>query len=621
MLQRSCNAADTPHSIHRALQVLNRSFVKGRQEDAHELLRCLVDAMERALLRQSGTYNPQKPPKYPRSLVNQLFSGILQSQVRCDSCGHASNTWDPFMDLCEGCKQLVPACKQMMLYDDPNVLVIHLKRFDGIFGAKITRAGFSANSGHYFAYCRDGTPPAGLWHCMNDSTVYRVHEDEVLRQSAYILFYVRTNLAPAAAVAQLSALTSSGGRSSKDSVVLTSTALQRGHGSAEQLLDHIIMGWSASAERDSITLQIQSPAAQRLLARSAPPSPLQLGGAEPPLTWEDGRSPWTTFSLQAPDDVVRGGLLHLPSSLFETTFAAGNSCSCSHFPLQLSVHVDGKLLGGPVAWPTYSTIRAVKLPPALLLALPAEQRRVLLVAHLKAAPPNILQHLLTATSSQQLQVESRQESLMVAGAALLALAAAAENDLQDQEEGDDARPSPSSSHQAALGEALVSAPLPSETSKDAAVEHLQQQLTGPQLEAGGRTSCNPGKEQLSTTNPTTNQQLALVLPEGASLSDGFSLPSLHSLNGEWQNSPRSLATTAAMNAAEQALLQLLDQLEAPDCTLLQLEDLMSRLGQFPAEPAQLQRFKTDYSRVQSWVNRRNVQQVWRAVLRLLDDAN
>jgi hypothetical protein len=40
---------------------------------------------------------------------------------------------------CEGCKQLVPAVKQMTIYDDPNVLVIHLKRFDGIFGGKVSR--------------------------------------------------------------------------------------------------------------------------------------------------------------------------------------------------------------------------------------------------------------------------------------------------------------------------------------------------------------------------------------------------------------------------------------------------------------------------------------------------
>jgi hypothetical protein len=188
---------------------------------------------------------------------------------------------------CEGCKQLVPAVKQMTIYDDPNVLVIHLKRFDGIFGGKVSRNidfgmtldlepfmcsrrrcrtssssskggdsssmysnghsagsaallngcsgsscdsqggpcssnghssvannavggacgcskqqqrqrvddtrssrgdyvlhgvlvhdGFSANSGHYYSYVRDGMPPHGYWHCMNDSQVS--HMERVL---------------------------------------------------------------------------------------------------------------------------------------------------------------------------------------------------------------------------------------------------------------------------------------------------------------------------------------------------------------------------------------------------------------------------------------------------------
>lgn len=37
--------------------------------------------------------------QHPRTVVNQLFGGILQNQVRCLVCGHASRTWDPCMDL------------------------------------------------------------------------------------------------------------------------------------------------------------------------------------------------------------------------------------------------------------------------------------------------------------------------------------------------------------------------------------------------------------------------------------------------------------------------------------------------------------------------------------------
>eukprot|EP00879_Flechtneria_rotunda_P002611 GHRR01002813.1.p1 GENE.GHRR01002813.1~~GHRR01002813.1.p1 ORF type:complete len:482 (+),score=261.17 GHRR01002813.1:86-1447(+) len=54
--------------------------------------------------------------------------------------------------------------------------------------------GYNANSGHYYAYVRDGQPPHGYWHCMNDAQVYRVAENTVLKQMAYILFYVRTHV-------------------------------------------------------------------------------------------------------------------------------------------------------------------------------------------------------------------------------------------------------------------------------------------------------------------------------------------------------------------------------------------------------------------------------------------
>lgn len=52
-----------PEALYSHLLNLGRGFVRYRQEDAHELLRCLTDEMERCLLRQSLGYNPQRAPR------------------------------------------------------------------------------------------------------------------------------------------------------------------------------------------------------------------------------------------------------------------------------------------------------------------------------------------------------------------------------------------------------------------------------------------------------------------------------------------------------------------------------------------------------------------------------
>lgn len=49
--------------------------------------------------------------------------------------------------------------------------------------------GQTSNSGHYFCYVRNSN---NSWYVMDDSHVSQVSLDEVLKQKAYVLFYVRT---------------------------------------------------------------------------------------------------------------------------------------------------------------------------------------------------------------------------------------------------------------------------------------------------------------------------------------------------------------------------------------------------------------------------------------------
>ncbi|GLC42526.1 hypothetical protein PLESTB_001107400 [Pleodorina starrii] len=167
LLRGSRAAAVSPSEIVRNLHLFSRSFVRGRQEDSHELLTAVLDVMERDGRRAAVALGA---PKGCRTIVEELFLGRWQSQVRCLVCGHESNTYESFATLpldiaqartvteglrafteaerldgnnkykCDKCRQLVPALKQTTIWDDPNVLVLHLKRFDaGSLLGKISR--------------------------------------------------------------------------------------------------------------------------------------------------------------------------------------------------------------------------------------------------------------------------------------------------------------------------------------------------------------------------------------------------------------------------------------------------------------------------------------------------
>ncbi|KAL5565248.1 hypothetical protein UlMin_028412 [Ulmus minor] len=243
---------DAPMKIQSCLRIFSEHFRCGRQEDAHEFLRYVIDACHNTCnrlkkLRRIGAAGGGS------SVVKDIFGGALQSQVKCLSCGADSNKVDEIMDIsldvlhsnslrdalqkffkpevldgnnkykCESCKKLVSARKQMSILQAPNILVIQLKRFEGIFGGKIdtpipfeevlvlssfmakasqdlrpeyklfgtiVHSGFSQESGHYYAYIKDAM---GRWYCCNDSFVSLSTLQDVLSEKVYILFFSRVN--------------------------------------------------------------------------------------------------------------------------------------------------------------------------------------------------------------------------------------------------------------------------------------------------------------------------------------------------------------------------------------------------------------------------------------------
>ncbi|KZT38955.1 cysteine proteinase [Sistotremastrum suecicum HHB10207 ss-3] len=234
-----------PTPIIKNMNKIAKHMRHGRQEDAHEFLRYLVEGMQKAALHGHG---PKAMNKLADTTwVYKLFGGKLRSRVKCRDCDHPSDTFDSILDLsvdihgvqslkdalhkfvkldilkgadkykCEKCKKPVVAEKGFTIHEAPLVLTVHLKRFTplgrkmthmirfdelldlqpfmskGQFGPTyrlvgvINHAGGGPNSGHYYSYVKS---KAGQWFEMNDEMVER-HHGTVAEKTAYILFYIQ----------------------------------------------------------------------------------------------------------------------------------------------------------------------------------------------------------------------------------------------------------------------------------------------------------------------------------------------------------------------------------------------------------------------------------------------
>jgi len=157
----------SPADMVRNLKLVSPALRGFVQEDAHEFLRLLVDALQRSF-HASGSPRPQAPSAslaYPFA----LFRGAVQSTVQCGRCGGRSHSRDPIEDLglelspatasvedalrlhtraealdgancfaCDRCRAKVRAVRRIGLHDVPALLVVQLKRFvysQSAFGA------------------------------------------------------------------------------------------------------------------------------------------------------------------------------------------------------------------------------------------------------------------------------------------------------------------------------------------------------------------------------------------------------------------------------------------------------------------------------------------------------
>ncbi|XP_075919847.1 uncharacterized protein LOC142922793 isoform X2 [Petromyzon marinus] len=234
----------TPKAITKNITRIAKHLRIGRQEDAHEFLRYVVDAMQASCLHGHSELD-----RYTEAttLIYQIFGGYLRSRVECMQCCNHSDTYDTCLDIalhinnssdlveafeeffnketldeytCRMCCCKGEATKTMALHRLPNVLTVSIKRYN-LYGVKINRnitypehldmqpftstsqgepaiyslysvlvhKGADSNSGHYYCYNKISD---GQWCCMNDSIVRHVDTKAVMNEQAYMLFYIRS---------------------------------------------------------------------------------------------------------------------------------------------------------------------------------------------------------------------------------------------------------------------------------------------------------------------------------------------------------------------------------------------------------------------------------------------
>ncbi|XP_027561941.1 ubiquitin carboxyl-terminal hydrolase 42-like isoform X5 [Neopelma chrysocephalum] len=245
---RSSASAIWPKAVIRDLKLIGEEFEPDTAGDAFEFLCCALKAMQRACL--SGCSNLDISSQ-TSTIVHQIFGGLLKSRVTCLRCKAVSDSYKAFLHIlldikeassltaaledfvtpkqlgggncfkCSKCeKKEVTISKRVTVHHVPKVFTVCLERAADHTGKKIStfveypeyldllpymsdiagepllyslyavvvHSGDTCLDGHFFCYTKASN---GLWYKMDDESVDNCGIHAVLRQQAYLLFYVR----------------------------------------------------------------------------------------------------------------------------------------------------------------------------------------------------------------------------------------------------------------------------------------------------------------------------------------------------------------------------------------------------------------------------------------------
>ncbi|KAG2470476.1 TRPM7 protein, partial [Polypterus senegalus] len=164
----------TLHETVSFIKQMHPQFTNSRQQDAQELLLCLMNVLHEDLKKtrsrshsrfESGKSSTEEPKEF--SIITQLFEGLLSYDMICFICDHQTQTNEVFTIL----SLPIPA----------NTKECSVQNHTG-----------DLDKGHYTAYCRD--PFTKNWHQYDDEIESDIKEDFVQSPNAYLLFYSKENL-------------------------------------------------------------------------------------------------------------------------------------------------------------------------------------------------------------------------------------------------------------------------------------------------------------------------------------------------------------------------------------------------------------------------------------------
>ncbi|CAN4092340.1 unnamed protein product [Withania somnifera] len=161
----------SPSSIISHLESIGSNLGLGREEDAHEFLRYVIDTMQTICLKEAGVTSPGSFEE-ETSLVGLTFGGYLRS--KSGKFGKLNKTIK-FPEILNLALYMSGTGDKSPVYQLYGV-VVHLDVMNAAF------------SGHYVCYVRN---LQNKWYKVDDSSVKPVELERVLSKGAYMLLYSR----------------------------------------------------------------------------------------------------------------------------------------------------------------------------------------------------------------------------------------------------------------------------------------------------------------------------------------------------------------------------------------------------------------------------------------------